>query len=143
MILVVLHVWDQVVGPTRSRPGSMPVTMLQGIAVSYYNSMNNHTTKMRMPNTHIFLSRSAIKYAVNIYQILPTRTKFVHVTTAPIWLVWWQAAFAHCATPLVVLVVTRPYQTLPFSRSGSAPPMRTLYQGPSPHERRGRYIHGL
>ena len=36
--------------------------------------MNNHTTKMRMPNTHIFLSRSAIKYAVNIYQALPNNT---------------------------------------------------------------------
>ena len=95
----------------------MLVAMLQGIAVSYYNSMNNHTTKMRMPNTHIFLSRSAIKYAVNIYQrlpnntsrewggcrslsttigafgdyqTLPTRTRFVHVPSADIWLVWWR-----------------------------------------------------
>jgi len=71
---------------------------------------------MRMPNTHIFLSRSAIKYAVNIYQrlpnntsrewggcslietigafggyqTLPTRTRFVHVQSADIRLVWWR-----------------------------------------------------
>ena len=36
--------------------------------------MNNHTTKMITPNTIFFLSRSAIKYAVNIYQALPNNT---------------------------------------------------------------------
>ena len=36
--------------------------------------MNNHTTKMITPNTMFFLSRSAIKYAVNIYQALPKHT---------------------------------------------------------------------
>ena len=71
----------------------MPVTMLQGIAVSYYNSMNNHTTKMRMPNTHIFLSRSAIKYAVNIYQALPNNTSRQRwgrmLAERDHWGIWW------------------------------------------------------
>ena len=41
--------------------------------------MNNHTTKMITPNTIFFLSRSAIKYAVNIYQALPNNTSRLRV----------------------------------------------------------------
>ena len=55
--------------------------------------MNNHTTKMRMPNTHIFLSRSAIKYAVNIYQALPNNTSRSRwgrmLTVRDHWGIWW------------------------------------------------------
>ena len=93
LIPVVLHVWGPVVEPTSSRPESMPPAMPRGIPVSYYNSMNNHTTKMRMPNTHIFLSRSAIKYAVNIYQRLPNNTSREwggrSLTEHDHWGIWW------------------------------------------------------
>ena len=145
LILVVPDVWGLIVEPTPHTLGSVPPAMPRGIPVSYYNSMNNHTTKMRMPNTHIFLSRSAIKYAVNIYQrlpnntsrqsgavrslsttigafggyqTLPTRTRFVHVTTAPIWLVWWRLPSLTNCYHGADLALPRPQKA--FTNSASA-----------------------
>ena len=53
-----------------------------------------------MPNTHIFLSRSAIKYAVNIYQALPNNTSRQMwgrmLTVRNHWGFWWLPDLTIC-----------------------------------------------
>ena len=88
--------------------------------------MNNHTTKMITPNTMFFLSRSAIKYAVNIYLTLPNNTSRLlwgrMLAERDHWLIWRLPDLTICYHPSDLAL---PLPSKTFTR---APPRDTPEQ---------------